>query len=168
MNPPSLRDPTSHESYAPWYSTTSYYFRGNRPPRASSSLSSSVEERAGGRIRRNNWRMKPLNHNAKRQRTGALHDASAWSRAPWTARQRLGRRHSSGAFPRFDRSEVHGEESLLSPAGFMGEGEEHARKQCSGNTLPCSLTPASRPLHFADDVKFEASVRYSFARRTPQ
>ncbi len=28
-NPPSLRDATSHESYAPWYSTTSYYFRGN-------------------------------------------------------------------------------------------------------------------------------------------
>ncbi len=32
MNPPSLRDPTSHESYAPWFSTTSYYFRGNLAP----------------------------------------------------------------------------------------------------------------------------------------
>ncbi len=45
---------------------------------------------------------------------------------PWTARQRLGLRQSSGALPRFDRSEVHGEESLWSATGFMVRGESIA------------------------------------------
>ncbi|MCI0540833.1 MAG: CotH kinase family protein, partial [Verrucomicrobiales bacterium] len=61
---------------------------------------------------------------------------------PWTARQRLGLRQSSGAFPRFDRSEVHGEESLLSPAGFMGRGgnsTSRAKCRCSVSVFTVAL-----------------------------
>ncbi len=69
MNPPSLRDPTSHESCAPWYSTTSYYFRGNQP---GTRATPPHEPRSG----------QTVGKRQRTERTGAVQDAGALSRGP--------------------------------------------------------------------------------------
>ncbi len=92
--------------------------------RSSADCGSLSPQRGEGRGEnsRNNSRMKPLNPQHKAPEDWRTPRRYRVVEGPWTARQRLGLRQSSGAFPQFDRSEVHGEESLLSPAGFMGRG----------------------------------------------
>ncbi len=84
------------------------------------------------RIRRTNSRMKPLHRNAKRQRTGALHDAIAWSRTPG---QRVSVVECASPL-----ALSHG----LTGATFMGRGHREGRQIEPGESW-CGFSPPHEP-----------------------